>query len=224
VFRELGAVVEEMGPIRRPPAAPDVRAHAAKVDEIFAHVSLVPAPPGVVFRNRATLLTWLETHYRTLSDGLSYVSGRAAARVHVRVDQTAAREIVKPTGSAGAPVTAAVRTAVVMNTEAHAMKIFRALGHRAAAWKLLSHPPSHNALPATDGREPAEAPPSPLQPDRNGSQRDAADISASFLVDRIRWVEFTTSVAESASESDGISVAVTGPWPPYDFVRLQFGG
>jgi hypothetical protein len=31
-------------------------------------------------------------------------------------------------------------------------------------------------------------------------------------------------VKEEAKRLPGLRIDVTGPWPPYDFVRMQFGG
>ena len=49
------------------------------------------------------------------------------------------------------------------------------------------------------------------------------DLSAAFLVPRAGWTEFTERVAEQARRSDGLDFELTGPWPPYDFVRIDFG-
>jgi hypothetical protein len=54
--------------------------------------------------------------------------------------------------------------------------------------------------------------------------RDGGEASASFLVDRARWRAFADAVAAEQHRDPGLEVRLTGPWPPYDFVRLQFGG
>lgn len=46
---------------------------------------------------------------------------------------------------------------------------------------------------------------------------------ASFLIDSQRWQQFEEAVAEAAKKQSAIDFSVTGPWPPYDFVRMQFG-
>lgn len=54
----------------------------------------------------------------------------------------------------------------------------------------------------------------------------AADVRtvgiASFLVERDRWDAFETSVAAEHKRHPSLDFAMTGPWPPYDFVKLQF--
>jgi hypothetical protein len=49
-------------------------------------------------------------------------------------------------------------------------------------------------------------------------------LSASFLVERDLWNEFQRAVAEQHDAHHLLRFDVTGPWAPYDFVRMQFGG
>ena len=46
---------------------------------------------------------------------------------------------------------------------------------------------------------------------------------ASFLVDMERWGLFTELVAKEDQRHTDLDFGVTGPWPPYDFVRMEFG-
>ena len=43
-----------------------------------------------------------------------------------------------------------------------------------------------------------------------------------FLVDRVSWARFAAEVAAEDERSPGLILRLTGPWPVYDFVRLQF--
>jgi hypothetical protein len=49
-------------------------------------------------------------------------------------------------------------------------------------------------------------------------------LSAAFLVDRDLWKDFERAVAEQHDAHHLLRYDVTGPWAPYDFVRMQFGG
>lgn len=49
----------------------------------------------------------------------------------------------------------------------------------------------------------------------------AAD--ASFLVERERWSAFADAVREESDRTPALRLEQSGPWPAYDFVRLQFG-
>ncbi len=43
-----------------------------------------------------------------------------------------------------------------------------------------------------------------------------------FLVERTSWESFADEVAAEDIRSPGLILRLTGPWPVYDFVRLQF--
>jgi len=61
-------------------------------------------------------------------------------------------------------------------------------------------------------------------PKADGDDEDGVVARASFLVDSQRWQMFNDSVAKEAKRQPALDFKVTGPWPPYDFVRMQFGG
>ncbi len=47
---------------------------------------------------------------------------------------------------------------------------------------------------------------------------------ASFLVDLEHWSSFADLVQKEDERQTALDFHLTGPWPPYDFVRMQFGG
>jgi hypothetical protein len=49
-------------------------------------------------------------------------------------------------------------------------------------------------------------------------------LSGAFLVERDRYDAFSSAVASGAKSHGDLDVQLTGPWPPYDFVRLDLGG
>ena len=49
-------------------------------------------------------------------------------------------------------------------------------------------------------------------------------LTAAYLVERELWSEFADAVNDEADKHSLVNVELTGPWPPYDFVRMQFGG
>ncbi|HEX2721629.1 MAG TPA: GvpL/GvpF family gas vesicle protein [Gemmatimonadaceae bacterium] len=54
---------------------------------------------------------------------------------------------------------------------------------------------------------------------------DTAVIAqASFLVELDRWSEFADLVAKEDQRQTALDFHLSGPWPAYDFVRMQFGG
>ena len=48
-------------------------------------------------------------------------------------------------------------------------------------------------------------------------------LSGAFLVERELFREFERGVAEVKASHPKLSIRLTGPWAPYDFIRMQFG-
>lgn len=48
-------------------------------------------------------------------------------------------------------------------------------------------------------------------------------LSGAFLVEEERWQTFADAVGEEESRQGVLELEMTGPWPPFDFVRMQFG-
>jgi hypothetical protein len=61
-------------------------------------------------------------------------------------------------------------------------------------------------------------------PRADGDEEEGVVARASFLVDSQRWQVFQETVTKEARRQTALDFKVTGPWPPYDFVRMQFGG
>ena len=57
-----------------------------------------------------------------------------------------------------------------------------------------------------------------------GDEEEGVVAKASFLIDSQRWQAFQDIVGKEARRQSSLDFKVTGPWPPYDFVRMQFGG
>jgi hypothetical protein len=172
-FRDVGAVVAESEYKRQSPGPRDVEAHRGIVETVCARRSFLPAPVGVVFRSGEGLVRWLELHYVTLRDGLTFVEGRHGARVHLSLRDGKLSEDVD-----------------VSAVAAEAFRHFRA--HAAASAAIRT----------------ADA---------------ARHASAAFLVERERWEVFVDMVKEEARHHPSLRFEHTGPWPPYDFVNMQFG-
>lgn len=82
--RDIAAIC---GPTESQPTEPDDATVQRAADVIAAYAArgpVLPSPVGVVFRSEESVQRWLELHYSTLTEALSYVENRVAARVHVR--------------------------------------------------------------------------------------------------------------------------------------------
>jgi len=60
-------------------------------------------------------------------------------------------------------------------------------------------------------------------PAAEGDAEEGIVARASFLVDTERWEAFEEAVSAESSRQGALDISVSGPWPPYDFVRMQFG-
>jgi hypothetical protein len=220
-FRELSAVVTEVPAAKRNPDPPDTALHRSVIAALFTHYSVVPLPPGVVFRRPDTLVNWLELHYAVLHDALRYVDRRVEGRLHVR-----------PAASPGpAPRADDGGAAAYGELSVLALEVFHRLGHDVVAWivmprKAPGHPATAESGPVSSSSDGPTADQGPPKEAGTGVDRprDVADISASFLLERSQWREFADAVAGEARRASALHLSLTGPWPPYDFVRLQFGG
>ena len=180
-FRDLGALVKETAYSAPAPSAQHIGDYRRVVEGAFARQTIVPAPFGAIFRGRDSLTRWLELHYFTLIEAVTFVADRAMARVSVSY------------GEDPENTTAMAIDADLLDNAAD--ESFRLLRRHAVASLVMNN--------------------------HVGSGGPAA--RASFLVERERWEVFNDIVREEQKRLREMRVECTGPWPPYDFVRMQFG-
>lgn len=181
-FRDLGALVSDSSYVAPAPTAQHVSEYRCIVEGTFSRQTIVPAPFGSVFRGRDALVRWMELHYFTLIEAVTFVADRAMARVSVSY------------GDEPETTTAMAIDADLLETSAD--ETFRLLRrHAVASLAITNH--AAEAVPAA---------------------------RASFLLERERWDVFNDMVREEQKRLREMQIECTGPWPPYDFVRMQFGG
>lgn len=176
-FRDVAAIVAPADYAAGAPSGEVIEQYRRVVDDVFCKAPILPAPVGTVFRSRETLTRWLELHYVTLTEALSFVEDRAVARVHVgRVDgKPAERETGSEVAAAAADSLRSLRR------------------HAVVAVPLKSE------------------------------QVTGIVLSSAFLVDKELWDDFVSAVDDQRRRNPGLALDVSGPWPPFDFVRMQFG-
>ena len=180
-FRDLVTVSRRTQFARVEPGEEAISAYREAVERVFACRPVVPAPLGTVFRDRDSLLRWLELHYFTLADAVRYFQGRQAARVRV----TPAR------GGDWDTREYRLRGA---DLEVTAFDSFRVMRREAVAFV----------------------------PIRSSMRRTEAE--GDFLVERERWSAFNSLIKDEQRRLPDLRFEMTGPWPPYDFVRLELAG
>ena len=83
VVRDLAAIVGESEYAVLEPTPERVTRYTEVVGDFARRGPVLPAPVGVVFKQRDSVQRWLELHYVALSDALSFVDNRVVGRVHV---------------------------------------------------------------------------------------------------------------------------------------------
>jgi hypothetical protein len=175
--RDLAAIVAESPYSTLEPTEERLTRVAEVITTYQARSAVLPAPVGVVFRSRESVLRWLELHYVALSDALSFVDDRVVGRVHVwRPGATEDRDTGTDLAAAAAESLRVLRRSAVATVPLRMEKITGIV------------------------------------------------LSAAFLVEQELWKEFSAKVEEQRSAAPNLKFELTGPWPPYDFVHMQFGG
>lgn len=181
-FRDLGALIADAPYSTPAPDAQHVGEYRRVVEGTFARQTILPAPFGTVFRSREALTRWLELHYFTLIEALTFLNDRAMARVTVHYADDEPE-----------PTSLTIDMEVIETTAAETFRVLR----RHAVASLAGDVSANGPAPAA---------------------------RASFLVERDRWSVFADVIREEQKRLRDLRIDCTGPWPPYDFVRMQFGG
>jgi hypothetical protein len=121
--RDLGAVARPAPAVAYDPAV-NSSEYERLLDALFARGAVFPAPPGLVFRTVDTLRAWMEQNYVGLAEGLTFISGRCEARVHVR------------------PASHAMTSEELESAKLEAIDAIRTLRHGAVATVTLDEPPA----------------------------------------------------------------------------------
>lgn len=165
-YRDLEALVRPT-PYETPTLSPEqLQAHQRMVESAMRRDTILPAPFGIVFRNRRQVIRFLEDQYIVLDEALAFVDGHWELRLHIASAESEA-----------AP-------------ELHdlAVHLYSELRRFARA-----------AVPL------------------GGDDL----LSAAFLVDRTTWIEFVERADDMNESHPEVTFDVTGPWPPYDFVKMN---
>ncbi len=185
-FRALAAVVAPSRYVRVVIDEAEMNEYTRILEEVQAGASVLPAPPGTVFRSGDNLARWLELHYFTLTQAMGSIEGHSQARL----------TIVKSAGVDPEDATPGEEQENAKQLQAMAAQSMRVLRGQAAATVNLSVADDETTIIA----------------------------QASFLVETERWDVFSELVAKEDERHTSLDFRLTGPWPPYDFVQMRFGG
>ena len=188
------------------------------------------APPdgatAIVFRDLAAVVTPREKFALDENDDVAVGAHRAI------VDAVFRRQVVLPT-----PPGIVFRTEHVLTRwmELHYVALNDAIGFvtdRVAMRVHVERGGSHHREDADAGSDLAEVAGEVFRELRRRAvasvpltteQVTGISLSGAFLVERELFRDFERGVAEVKASQPKISIELTGPWAPYDFVRMQFG-
>jgi hypothetical protein len=185
-FRSIAGIVAPAKYTRVTLDDNEIADYTRVLEEVQGNTTVLPAPPGTVFKSRDNLSRWLELHYFTLTQAMSAVEGHGQARL----------TITKTPGLDPSNATAGEVKESSKQLLATASQSMRVLRGQAAATVLLPVPEAETQVVA----------------------------QASFLVDLEKWSVFADLVRKEDTRHTALDFHLSGPWPPYDFVRMQFGG
>lgn len=170
--RGMAALVSAV-PYRLPDWNRDlIQGHSATIERAMRRATIVPAPYGIVFRDREHIIEFLEDQHVAFDEALSFLDGAFEMRLHI---QPSGR---RPDVSEG-------------DVADQAASFYTALRRRSRAAFTL-----------------------PVEGKRV--------LSAAFLVSRADWVNFVEYADELDADHPEFQFDLTGPWPPYDFVRVAY--
>lgn len=149
-----------------------IQQHSTTIERAMRRATIVPAPYGIVFRDREHILEFLEDQHVAIDEALSFLDGAFEMRLHV---QPSGR---RPDVSEGDLADQAASFYTALRRRSRAAFTLRAEGRRL--------------------------------------------LSAAFLVSRADWVSFVEYADELDADHPEFQFDLTGPWPPYDFVRVAF--
>lgn len=166
-YRDLEALVRSV-PFSMPDLDQErVQEHQRVIWNASQRDTVLPAPCGVVFRGRRSVIRFLQEQYIALDEGLSLVEGHWELRLHLK---PAIQEMRSQAAEAALQVYSELRRF------------------------------SRSAFPFAHGEDNV--------------------LSAAFLVNRGSWLQFMDHAEELGHQHSDLIFDVTGPWPPYDFIRM----
>jgi hypothetical protein len=190
------------------------RAHERVLDHVLTRMPVVPMRLCTIYRSEGHVHELLEREGDVFADALERLEGKTEWGVKViaepgALDSAAERE----SGSGGAPQEDLSAGAAYMREKSRASRRRDAADRIAESWAQDVH--EQVAAHAV------EALLNPIQnPEVSGHTGDML-LNGVYLVDDRTAADFHSAVDKLATEYQprGVQVELTGPWPPYNFVK-----
>lgn len=229
--RDISAVVSDT-PLEAPePTIEHVLAHEGIIEEVMAGHTVLPLRFGVVFASKARVKEMLEENYRPYKANLARLHGKVELGLKVLWEEA---EIRREVESASERV---ARFREEMAGRAQEFKRVRGTpGMRGKGYylqmKLEKDVAQFEQLVREEMETTREREALHIFKDLRGRAVDSClnrlldqsmVLNAAFLVSRGKIESFSQRVEtlKSANAERGMEFALSGPWPPYNFVRLE---
>jgi hypothetical protein len=189
------------------------RAHERVLDRVLARMPVVPMRLCTIYRSEDHVREVLEREHDVFADALERLEGKTEWGVKVIADPGALELAADDAAGGGAPDSGLSAGAAYMREKSRAARRRDAADRIAEGWAQEVHDRvSAHAV---------EALLNPLQnPEVSGHTGDML-LNGVYLVDDRSAGQFHAAVDGLATEYQdrGVRVELTGPWPPYNFVK-----
>jgi hypothetical protein len=196
-------------------------AHHRVLEALAPWFTLAPLKFGSICKTPADLIRLLTRHSGLFHCALNRVEGAREWGVKLHCDMEARRCAV----SGSAPSLAPLRAELAASSPGMAFFVRKKLSEAASAEARQSLAVPIANVHGRLGAEAREAAVGRVQPVRgeHGGRSMIPIFNASYLVDRCREDRFHETLAGMGERlaPEGLAIAVTGPWPPYNFVSFS---
>jgi hypothetical protein len=190
------------------------RAHERVLDNVLARMPVVPMRLCTIYRSEGHVRELLEREHDVFADALARLEGKTEWGVKVIAEPGALESAAeRESGAGGASPEELSAGAAYMREKSRAARRRDAVDRVAEAWAQDVHD--------RVAEHAVEALLNPLQnPEVSGHTGDML-LNGVYLVDDTSTAAFHSALDSLATEYQphGVAVELTGPWPPYNFVK-----
>jgi hypothetical protein len=189
------------------------RAHEDVLDAALQHATVVPMRLCTIYSSEKQVREMLDRERALLLDALERLEGKAEWGVKLIAEQHALERAAATRASSDPEQDAASRGTAYMNRKRREARIREEEDQVAEEWGRTVHERLAKAA--------SEALLNPVQRPEVGGYEGDMLLNGVYLVDDGEVEEFRAMVERLADEYQalGVTVELTGPWPPYNFVK-----
>jgi len=230
-YRDISAVVSDASLEPPEPTIECVLAHEGVIEEVMAEHTVLPLRFGIVFASEARVKEMLEENYRGYKENLVRLHGKVELGLKVLWEEEKIRREVERASERVARFREEMAGRAQESKRARGTPAMRGKGYY-LQMKLEKDVTQLEQLVGEEMEVARESAALPIFQDLRGRAVDACltrlldqstILNAAFLVYQEEMEVFSQRVEElkSANVEKGVEFALSGPWPPYNFVCLE---